>query len=224
MKTAKFFLILYCSAALTFVGCSIKLGPDPVTSFQTSNAGLVRIGEVTEIMTGTWSQLPNRIGFKNNFLGSLRKPEVASFFSGGVSSLIMDVRLTSDHEDDAARLSSLGALSMVTIGIIPLNFHSEWNVQCQVTLKNSDGEQVAIYNLNEKGTYEIWAYPLTMFSLFGAGTRGETDGRDVFKRVCDNLVDKIIKTIEKDSQPLASKSGGIGQAGSYSALQKNAII
>lgn len=223
MRNAKK-IILTAALVAVSAGCSIKLGPEPVTAFQNGGDGRVRTGAITETMTGNWAALPNRVGFKNSFLAALSKPEVAPFFSGGVSSLVMDVHLTSDHLDDEARLTSLGALSMVTIGIIPLKYHSEWNVQCQVTLKNSGGAQSAVYHFNEKGTYDIWAFPLTMFSLFGAGIRGEGDGNEIFKRVSENLVDKIIQAIEADSGALASQTSGGAEAGAFPALQKNAII
>lgn len=210
---------------MTLTGCSIKLGPDPLHNFETVENGMVRMGDVSEVMTGTWSQMPNSVGFKSSFLSALQKPEVASFFNGGVSSYVMDIKLTSDHEDDGARLGNLGGLSMITLGIIPLSYHSEWLVQCQVTLKNAEGAAVAVYNLNEKGTYDIWAFPLTMLSLSGAGARGASDGKEVFKRVSEKLVDKIIQTLENDAGELANKKGsGSVQPGAFSSLQKNTIV
>ena len=226
MKTAKFILIPFCVFAVAFSGCSIKLGPDPVTSFERAEAGLVRMGEVTETMTGTWAQLPGRYGFKSALLDALKKPEVAPLFEGGASNLIMDISLTSDHEDDGARLTGLGALSLITIGIIPLSYHSEWNVSCKLTLKNSEGNQVAVYNLNEKGTYDIQAYPLTILAFCGSWASGPSDGKEIFKRVAANLADKIVRTLQKDSRALVSQGGmgGAAPAGSFSSLQKNTII
>jgi len=138
----------------------------------------------------------------------------------------MDISLTSDHEDDGARLTGLGALSLITIGIIPLSYHSEWNVSCKLTLKNSEGNQVAVYNLNEKGTYDIQTYPITIFAFWGAWASGESDGKEIFKRVAANLADKIVRTLQKDSRALASQGGmgGAAPAGSFSSLQKNTII
>jgi hypothetical protein len=217
--------LLFILIAVTAVnGCSIKLGPDPVEDLQPATEGLVRIGEVSETLTGSWATIPNRVGIKKEFMGVLKRPEVASFFGGGMSSLIMDIQITSDHIDDGSRLSSLGGLSLLTIGIIPLNFRSEWDVQCKVTLKTSEGTQAGVYNFTEKGIYEIWAYPLTMFTLFGAGMRGESDFWAMCRRVSENLVDKIIKTVEKDAAALASQAGPMGQAGSFQALQKPVII
>ncbi|MBI4550498.1 MAG: hypothetical protein HY714_06195 [Candidatus Omnitrophica bacterium] len=220
MKCLSFILI----AAVLFNGCSIKLGPDPVDELRPATQGLVRIGDVTETLTGSWANFPNRVGIKQEFMGVLKKPEVSSFFGGGISSLVMDIQITTDHIDDGARLTSLGGLSLLTIGIIPLNFRSEWDVQCKVTLKTSEGVQAAVYNFTEKGVYEIWAYPLTMFSLFGAGVRGESDFWAICRRVSENLVDKIIQTVERDAAALSSQAGPMGQAGSYQTLQKPVII
>lgn len=222
-RSGIFRAVFIATLIFAVAGCSIKLGPDPVRMAQSANPGLARLGDVTESVTGTWNIYPTS-GVKSQFLTALKKPEAAAFFSGGIDSLIMDVQLTSDHESDHPRLSSLGALSMLTIGIIPLSYHSEWNIQCKVTLKNSSGAQVGIYNITEKGTYDIWAYPLTMFSLFGAGVRGESDWQELSKRTCESLVNKIMESIGKDYQTLSSRSGGSSQASSFTPLQQGVIV
>ncbi len=224
MTKIKIFSLLSPFLIFTLFGCAIKLGPDPIVFTQSSETGDFRIGDITESVTGTWNRYPDA-GIKSQFLGALQKQEVLSFFSGGVLAPMVDIQLTSNHEDDGPRLSSLGAVSLVTLGIIPLKYNSEWDVQCKVTIKNEDGAQVASYNFTEKGTYQIWAYPLTMLSLSGAGARGSSDGLTIFVRISESLLDKIMNTLEKDRQTLLSNAGiGGPSVGTLSGMQKNEII
>jgi len=216
-------LLLIPVFILSANGCAIKLGPDPVMLPQLEG-GVFRLGEVTETLTGTWSHVPDA-GIKRPFLGALKKPEAANFFNGGMSGLVTDIQLVSDHEDVGPDLTRLGALSLITIGIFPLKYHTEWSVQCKVTVKNGEGNSVGSYHFTEQGLYEIRVYPLTMFALFGAGMRGKSDSFAIGSRISDALIDKIMRTLDKDKRALASQtvSGGQG-AGSFPTLRQNVII
>ncbi|HNV85907.1 MAG TPA: hypothetical protein PKL97_02930 [Candidatus Omnitrophota bacterium] len=224
MNRKKIFSLLIIPALiLSSGGCAIKLGPDPVI-LPRLEGGSFRLGEVTETATGTWNRFPDA-GIKGPFLGALKNPEASTFFSGGVSSLVADIHLTTDHEDDGPRLTQLGALSMITLGIFPLKYHSEWNVQCRVTVKNGEGNSIGSYNFTEQGLYEIRVYPLTMFALFGAGMRGASDAVTIHNRMANALVDKMMRTLNKDRRVLTAQAASGGQgAGSFSTLRQNVII
>lgn len=189
-------------------GCAIKMGPDLLVTPQpmTDRPPVLRVGEITEAITGTWTQDPG-IGtsvLRSHLIDAFKQPAIASRFSPESSNLTMNLDLTTDHESDAPRLGNLGGLSMATLGIIPLNYFSHWDVDCKVTMLAENGTQVATYNFQERGTYSIWAFPLTMFTLAGAGIRGDSDGRTVFDKVADSLAAKIADAIDKDYEKLSA--------------------
>ncbi len=191
-------------------GCSIKTGPNLTTPVSTSpKEPLFRVGEITENMTGSWvnSAYGKPSGFRAALIDALKKPEIASRFSPSSSSLTLNMDLVSDHEDDGPRLSNLGMLSIATLGIIPLNYFSQWNVDCSIKVIASDGNQVADYVFQETGTYKIWAFPLTMLTLSGAGIRGDHDGRVIYDKVAKSLAAKIAAAIDQDYERLAARAG-----------------
>ncbi len=205
-KRNKHYLLVFVSLAILCNGCAITIKPDFVTVTPSSKPAIMRLGEVTETATGTWNIYPGA-GFKSELQEALNKPGVANRFANELSNLSMEIHLTSDHADDGPRLSSLGALSIVTLGIIPLNYFSEWNVDCEIKIRRSDDTLVANYHLTEKGSYEIWAFPLTMFSLSGAGMRGDGDARDIKAKVTNNLAAKIVEIIDNNYEELAPLAG-----------------
>ncbi len=177
-----------------------------------SEPSVLRLGEVTETLTGTWSIYANQpgmgvTGFRGALLAALETPEAKSALSNPASNLSLDIHLTSDHEDDGPRLANLGALSLVTLGIIPLNYFSEWRVTADVKIRERDETLVTDYVFHERGTYSIWAFPLTMFTLAGAGIAGDSDYRNITRRVANNLTFKIIQAVEKDYAKFAARSG-----------------
>ena len=217
--------IILPASLLLMWGCSIKLGPDPVTFPAAERVPVVRIGEVTEKLTGTWASMPNA-GFKNDVLSALQSPEAAPFFSGDPSSLIMNIELTTDHADDAPRLSSLGALSMVTLGVIPLRYYSEWNLHANVKLLDPQGETVSQYMVSDKGHYRILTFPPTMLWLFTAGIRGESDGQEIFNRASRSLVKRIAETIDRDYNTLVERKsfGAAAASGTHSTALSQPVI
>ena len=191
-------------------GCSIKTGPNLTTQTAASpKQPLFRVGEITESLTGTWANSPygKPSGFRSALIDALKQPQIASRFSTSASNLTLNIDLVSDHEDDGPRLSNLGMLSMVTLGIIPLNFFSEWNVDCSVKVVAPEGTQVADYVFQERGTYKIWAFPLTMLTLSGAGIRGDHDARVIYDKVTKSLAARIADAMDQDYERLAAKAG-----------------
>ncbi|OGW72257.1 MAG: hypothetical protein A2Y02_02020 [Omnitrophica bacterium GWA2_52_12] len=189
--------------------CSIKTGPDllvPISEVK-DRAPVLRVGEVTEALTGSWTQDPG-IGtavFRNYLIDAFKEPAVASRFSPSSSNLTMNIDLVSDHESDQPRLGNLGGLSMLTLGIIPLNYFSAWDVDCKVNILSPAGETVADYVFQERGTYRIWAFPLTMLTLSGAGIRGDQDARAMFRKVAASLAAKIAEAVDNDYEKLAAR-------------------
>jgi len=194
------------SLCVMFSGCAIKLKPDLVAIAHDEKTPVVRLGEITETLTGTWKVYP-QFGFKDNLVKALNASAPSSRFSNSLSNVTLSIHLTSDHEDDAPRLTSLGTLSMVTLGIIPLSYHSEWKVDCEVKLHREDGTLVGSYNLSEVGTYDIQVYPLTMLSLSGAGIRGDSDGLKIADRIASSLALKITKIIDENYNEFARYAG-----------------
>ena len=198
------FLLIFCLSA-----CSIKTGPDLLTSIPAAKdrEPVLRVGEVTEALTGSWTQDPGigTVVFRNYLIDAFKEPAIASRFSPSSSNLTMNIDLVSDHASDQPRLGNLGAVSMATLGIIPLNYFSAWDVDCKVTILSPAGETVADYVFQERGTYRIWAYPLTMLTLSGAGARGDQDARAVFKKVGASLAEKIADAIDQDYEKLAAR-------------------
>jgi len=191
---------------LLFSGCAIKVLPIVTDVAPTTKKPVIRLGEVNETVTGTWNIYPEA-GFKSALLKTLRREEIASYFSNDISNLVLDIHITTDHADDGPRLSNLGALSIVTLGIIPLNYVSNWDTSCDVSITTPEGIPVADYVFHETGTYNIWAMPWTPLTLLGAGIRGEHDGGVVANRVTYSLARKIVDALEQNYDTLAAKSG-----------------
>jgi len=191
-------------------GCSIKTGPHLTTPpAAAAKQPIFRIGEITESLTGTWVNSPygKPSGFRPALIDAFKQPQIASRFSTSSSNLTLNIDLVSDHEDDGPRLSNLGMLSIATLGIIPLNYFSEWNVDCSVKVTDPDGTQAADYVFQERGTYKIWAFPLTMLTLSGAGIRGDHDARVIYDKVAKSLAAKVADAIDQDYERLAAKAG-----------------
>ncbi|HEX9779736.1 MAG TPA: hypothetical protein VGB20_00820 [bacterium] len=207
MRDARLGWVVVCALALP--ACAIKNGPAllPEATQLGAREPVLRVGEITETLTGSWTQDPG-IGtsvFRSHMIDALKVPDVAARFSPESSNLTVNIDLTSDHESDGPRLANLGALSIATLGIIPLNYHSHWDVDCHVTVLAPDGSRLADYTFQERGTYRIWAMPLTMFTLLGAGIRGEQDGNAVFRLVTTNLARKIVEAVDKDHPKFAAR-------------------
>jgi tetratricopeptide (TPR) repeat protein len=190
---------LLCSACIT------RTGPELVTLEPTSSAPILRLGSVGEELTGSWAPyVQGDRAFKPAMQAALREPGPASHFSSDPSSLTLEVRLTSHHQADQPRLAALGLFSIATLGVIPAYYYSEWDVQCDATVVSGEGIQVAEYHVHEKGTYRILALPPTMFTLLGAGIKGDADFRRVTEKTASSLADKLMRAIEKDYPRLAS--------------------
>jgi hypothetical protein len=197
--------------ALGLSACAIKNGPEflPEAPPVAGQEPVLRIGEISETLTGSWVQDPG-IGtsaIRSHMIDALQAPDVASRFSSSSSNLTLNIDITSDHASDQPRLSQLGAISILTLGVVPLNYHSHWDIDCHVEVIGPDGNRVADYTFQERGTYRIWAMPLTMFTLLGAGIRAEHDGHDIFERVATNLARKIAEAVDNDYPKLAARAG-----------------
>ena len=204
---------LCATVVVTAAGCSIKLSPEPAEVTRASQAPVLRLGQVTEELTGTWAAAAraNGWGGKHPLIHMLRQSEGASLLSRDRASLTMDIHLVSDHEHDDPRLFLLGCMSIATVGVIPLPFHSEWSTRCDVLIKDARGAAVAEYPLHVKGCYDIWAYPPTMFTLGAAGLRGPQDGAEVRRRMTTHLVADLQKAVGADYARLAKAKAANAQ-------------
>lgn len=207
-KLRRFLSIVVLISLIVTTGCAIGLGPELVPLGRPAREPVVRLGEVTEALTGTWTSDPGAgtSAFRGPLVEALGKPEAKAYFRESAP-LTLDIHLTSDHLSDQPRLGNLGLLSMATFGVIPLSYFSEWNVTCDVKVSQPDSTVVADYVFHERGTYKIWALPVTMFTLLGAGIRGESDWWNIANRVANNLAVQILQAVDTDYPKLSSKAG-----------------
>ena len=174
--------------------------PGPAELKRSAQPPLLRPGQVSEEFTGSWAPIARAQGWGRGdaLLRVLRHSDAASLLSSDPASLTLDARLVSDHEDDGPRLFLLGAMSIATIGCIPLPYHSEWLTTCDVTLRTADSRVVAEYPLQVEGAYDIWAFPLTMFTLGAAGLRGAKDGAEIRQRMASHLAADLMEQVAAD--------------------------
>jgi len=185
-------------------GCLIATGPSPAELQRSANPGLLRLGEINVTFTGSWAT--GRVApasFESSLSYALRDSELANMFTGDPAGLLLNVELTVDHQNDEPRLVGLGLLSIATLGALPLYFYSEWNAQGDVRITTGDGREVGRYALIETGTYRILALPPTMFTLLGAGIRGDADYKNIEKKVSRNVARKVYTAISSDHVRLA---------------------
>jgi len=196
--------LVFCMVLMT--GCAISVKPSLVKMAPMTEKPILRLGEVTETPTGSWATYTSA-GFREFLMKALDDSAASSMFSNNMSNLVMNIDMVSDHEDDLARLNSLAALSILTLGVIPLNYHSIWTSDADVMIMTPDGTMVAQYNISEQATYNIWAFPWTPITLGFAGIRGEIDARRISKRITYSMADKIMDAVKNDYSKLAAQLG-----------------
>lgn len=193
-------VLLILAFVTVFSGCATAIGPGLIALEGFEEKPVLRLEKVNETLTGTWAAVAQTAagGFRGELMKVLNQPGPTTLFTKDMSGLGMQIDLTSDHEADEPRLFALGMTSMATLGLIPLGYYSEWNVQCDVTIRMADGTVAAEYPLRETGTYKITVFPLTMFALFGAGIAGQTSSFEVQEKVANNLGAKILEAVQSD--------------------------
>ena len=198
--------VLVCVAAvLAGSGCMVHLSPGPVELKRSTQPPIFRVGKITEELTGSWAEeaRKNDWGGKNVLSALLRQSDAASLFSSDPSNLAVDVHLVSSHEDDAPRLAFLALMSVCTLGIMPLHYRSEWTSDITVTMRMCDGSVADEQAFQAKGVYDIWAMPLTMFTLGAAALRGPLDGAEVRRRMTTKGMADVVAMAERDYGRLA---------------------
>ncbi|HPD13452.1 MAG TPA: caspase family protein [Planctomycetota bacterium] len=193
------------AACLAASGCMIRRGPERVELKRMEKPPILRLGKITEEFTGSWAKAAqeNQLGGRQVVTALLRQSEAASLFGPDPANLVADIHMVTNHEDDGPRLGFLALMSICTLGVWPLSYHSEWVCDVVVTLRRCDGSPVAEYPYQAKGTYDILALPLTMFSLGIAALRGPQDGMEVRQRMARKAVADLMKTAEADYDRLA---------------------
>ncbi|HUT34868.1 MAG TPA: hypothetical protein VNE39_15370 [Planctomycetota bacterium] len=184
-------------------GCMIWLRPEWAELKKSTQPPILRLGEIKETFTGTWVAGGTQTSLRNHLLSAFARPEAAALFSGDPDSLTLNLDIVSDHEDDMPRMFVLGCLSIGTLGLLPLTYHSEWNLQCSVTVKGPDGTVVAKYPVQTTGSYDIWALPPTMFTLFAGSFRAPGDAGRIFRRMVHRVVADVSKAVDTDYPRLA---------------------
>jgi len=210
--------LVWLAAVAAGPGCMVRLSPGPVELKRSTRPPIFRLGRITEELTGSWAEgaRKNDWGGKNILAALLRQSEAASLFSSDPSNLTVDIHLVSNHEDDGPRLAFLALMSVCTLGIMPLHYRSEWASDVTLTSRMCDGSVADERALQVKGVYDIWAMPLTMFTLGAAALRGPLDGQEVRNRVArkgvadvmalaDQEYDRLAKLKAKNAQLLASQ-------------------
>ncbi|MCH6563365.1 MAG: tetratricopeptide repeat protein [Myxococcales bacterium] len=188
---------------LLLSACITRVGPKVVPLEPMSNPPILRMGSLDETLTGSWAQTFKGDAFKPAMLAALQESGPATLFSSDPSSLTLNIHLTSNHQSDEPRLAALGLFSILTLGVIPAYYSSEWKVQCDAAVVSGEGLHVAEYHLSEKGTYRILAFPPTMFTLLGAGTKRDADSQRMMEKTANNLTGKLMRALARDYPRLA---------------------
>ncbi len=184
--------------------CMVFTGPALEQVVAQPVQGLLRLGDVNTSFTGTWAAAaPSVAGFDSQMGRALHEGPSSVLFTGDPGGLTLDIDLVVDHADDTPRLTNLGLMSILTLGVVPLWFASEWAVQCTARIKTGEGREVGRYSAHETGTYKILALPPTMFTLLGAGIRGDNDYKMVERKVTASLAKKLYTVISADYARLA---------------------
>ncbi len=187
---------------LLLSACITRTGPKEVPLESMSNPPILRMGSLDETLTGSWAQSFKGDAFKPAMRAALQESGPATLFSSDPSSLTLDIHLTSNHQSDEPRLAALGLFSILTLGVIPAYYSSEWKVRCDAAVVSGEGVQVAEYHLSEKGTYRILAFPPTMFTLL-AGIKGDADAQRMMEQTANNLTHKLMRALARDYPRLA---------------------
>ncbi len=132
MNIKKYLLVLALCLFFMVSGCSVALGPQTVDLKESQRPPVLRLDQVSEQKSGSGSE--EWPGFRDLLIRALNQPPASSIFTKDSSGLVMKVELSSSHESDTSRLIGLGLLSMGTLGILPLHYHSDWPVKGDVTI------------------------------------------------------------------------------------------
>ena len=208
MTKKKVLSVAFFCLFLMLSGCAISLGPQSIVLTESQKPPIFKLDRINENLSGAWGG-----GFRPFLANALNEPAAASFFTKDGSGLAMQIDITASHEDDGPRLIGVGLLSIVTLGVIPLHYNSEWLVKCDVTIKSDDGAVLNRYSVQSTGVYDIWTYPLTMFTLLGASMRGDQDGKEILKRIAADLTYQIMNAIDTDYRRLAAVYHSQSRAG-----------
>lgn len=194
------FCLIFCLFFMVS-GCAIALGPPTVDLKESQRPPIFRLEQVSEQKSGSGSE--EWPGFRDLLIRALNQPPASSIFTKDSSGLVLKVEISSSHESDTSRLVGLGLLSIGTLGIIPLHYHSDWPVKGDVTIYSGDGKVQGQYHVQSTGTYDIQAYPLTMFTLFGASFQGDADAKEILQRTANDIVSQIMRAVDSDYEKLA---------------------
>jgi len=202
-------VLVLVGALLWASGCVITTGPKTPWMHSQWLEGVLRLGEVNTSFTGTWAAAaPKASGFDGAMAAALHEGPSASLFTGDPAGLVLHVDMTVDHADDTPRLMSLGLMSVLTAGVVPLWFTSVWDAQATARVVTGEGREVARYRLHAQGTYKIFALPPTMFTLLGAGIRGDNDYKSVERKISKSLAQKLYAAVRSDHARLAKIQQG----------------
>ncbi|GEM_PF-1074917 len=194
-------LLSFSMLLMVLSGCWVATGPDPRAMPVSAGPPVMQLGEVTEKFTGTWTTEGPKSDFvKSKVIKSIRNSKMVS---NDASNLILKINITSDHVSDGPRLFELGFVSCITLGLFPLDYHSEWTVHCDVQVTMADGRIVARYPIQEVGTFDITVWPPTWLFLNLNWPFGGMYGRQMNEKTANNVSVQIIETINSDYQRLA---------------------
>ncbi|MEK7269340.1 MAG: caspase family protein [Planctomycetota bacterium] len=183
-------------------GCTVSIGPDLIVLKPSQDPPLLRLEGVSEKLTGGWEAVAPS-GIRPAFQNLMRGPEMSSLFSGDSDNLGLRISIVTEHADDGPRLFGLGCASVFTLGIIPMTYHSVWHSTVEADVRMSGGRVVKSYVVEQDGTFDIVAWPLTMFNLMFAGFKGPTYGREVMEKISNNTASQLMDRISADRRQLS---------------------
>ena len=186
--------------ALASSGCAINIGPPAADLLEQPRPPILRLGRINEELIGKW---PGG-GLRNHMVNAFSEPGVAGLFTKDTTALTLQIDVKATQPNDILYFVGMAILSLGTLGVPPIHYDTEWPATAEVKILTGDGRVLNQSTIKTKGTYEIWAFPLTMFSLLTAGLRAPEDGQKIKAMMARDLVAQIVRGIDAEYETLAA--------------------
>ncbi|HUT34871.1 MAG TPA: hypothetical protein VNE39_15385 [Planctomycetota bacterium] len=201
---------------LSASGCVATFRPKWAELERPTQPPILRLGEVKESFTGTWVSAGKQRSIRNVLLSALAQPQAAALFSDDPGNLTLNLDIVLDGEDDDPQSFEICGKCVLTLGLIPLTWHTEHNLRCDVSIKSPDDFVVAKYRTHVTGSNDVLFLPPTMVTMLGGPVGGRIAIASIFRRMARSVVADIMKRVTTDYPRLAevkqSRAVAAGQA------------